>query len=253
MGTGKLLCAVGGLLVAGFAGPARAEICISIDFGSNLLSTASAGLASASNWNNETGGSGANIALADNSGAGTTALLTYGAAGLSSRFGYPNTPDTNLDTIYQHALYGDPLNGGEPHLTITGIPYSSYEVYVYASEATNNTSVLSITDGTTTYYYRSGGGYGGDGKQMAGLTSLTLTTSTNAGSPTVGLAQYQLFTNETSSTFTLTESGSINGQISNNIFGLQIVETPEPGTLVLIGGGLGSLAAFRRRRTHAAR
>jgi hypothetical protein len=102
----------------------------------------------------------------------------------------------------------------------------------------------------TTYYYRS------DGRLNNVATSLLQTTSTDPLNPTIGPGQYQLFGGLTGSSFALTTGGSITTVISNNVFGLQIVETqpvPEPETISLVLTGLGTLGTvcLRRRRPSA--
>jgi hypothetical protein len=135
--------------------------------------------------------------------------------------------------------------GGGVSITISDIPYTQYDVYVYASQDTYLTNTLSITDGTTTFYYAS------NGFENFYATSLLLTTSTNSASPTTGPGQYQLFANEPASSLTLTTGGAIGNVISNQVFGVQIVDeassTPEPASLLMFSGGLGLLGLLARR------
>jgi hypothetical protein len=122
---------------------------------------------------------------------------------------------------------------------VTNIPYASYAAYVYASQDAISAVTLSISNGATTYYYAS------SGSSNAGVTSLLRTVSTNQSSPTLGPAQYQVFAGLSGPTLTLTTGGSISGIISNNFFGLQIVQAaaPVPVLSPWVLAGLGALLA----------
>jgi hypothetical protein len=78
------------------------------------------------------------------------------------------------------------------------------------------------------------------------------TTSTNPLGPTAGPAQYQIFSGMTASSVTITTGGSLSNVLSNNVFGIQIVETaapiPEPGSALMMLGALSTLV-FTLRRT----
>jgi hypothetical protein len=186
------------------------------------------------NWTYVIGGSGTNVVLQDDAGTPTSALLTY-SADIYDGFPYPQTANNATNDLYKGGLDGTALS-----VTIADIPYTEYAIYPFASSASSRSDTLSITDGTTTFYYASDGSeYAGDGNKLTGVTSLTRTTGIASLDPTVAMAQYQLFTGETGS-----------GNISNNLFGFQIVaETPEPGSLFVFAGGavmLGGFMCYRR-------
>jgi hypothetical protein len=197
---------------------------IGINFtgGGHLLSsTDQPGLFPGANWNNIIGGSGTNVALSDSSGTLTTALLTFNSTGDYDGFSGTNTPNPAASVLYQGGIFGSNISP-EVSISITGIPYPKYNVYVYASADTFAQNTLSITDGITTYYYASNGQF----NDVA--TSLLLTTSTDPNNPTIGPAQHQIFSNRTGSTFSLMTGGSITDVLSNNVFGLQIVNAVVP-------------------------
>ncbi len=186
--------------------------------GYRLAPTDLPGVVPGANWNNVIGASGSGVVLQDNTGTPTTARLTFNSTGAYDAFSAPKTPSAATNVLYQGGVYGDNATR-EVSITISNIPYAKYDAYVYASQDTTNTKTLSISNGTMTFYYR------GNGQMNAGATGLLLTTSTDQANPTVGPAQYQLFRGLTGSSLTLTTGGSINNVLSNNVFGVQLVET----------------------------
>jgi hypothetical protein len=210
-----------------------------------IAPSASPGIVPAINWNNIAGGSGTNITLNDDTATATTTQLTFNSTGAYNGCTVINTPNAATNTLYRSGIYGDNATR-EVSISLWGISYSSYDLYVFASADTTVTNQLSISYGTTTFYYASGGQFN------SGATALLQTTSTTSGSPTTGRAQYQLFSGLTGSSVTLTTGGAITHTISNNIFGFQIVNTAQPVPessmimgLVFFGGGL--FAVSRRK------
>ncbi|WP_241392677.1 PEP-CTERM sorting domain-containing protein [Rippkaea orientalis] len=204
-----------------------------------VASSASPGIVPGINWNNIAGASGNNIILSDDSGTATTTLLTFSAAGFFNGFSPTSTANPATNTLYTSGLFGSNIIS-EISLSLSGIPYSSYDLYVFASADTSANNQLSITDGNTTFYYASNGQFN------SAATTLLQTTSTIPGSPTTGPGQYQLFAGLTGSSITLTTGGSLTNILSNNVFGFQIVSTtsttiPEPSMIIgllFLGGGL---------------
>lgn len=181
------------------------------------------GIVGGRNWNNIAGGNGSNLVLNDSAGTATTARLTFSAAGAYNGFSTLATSNPATNTMRRGGLYGS-NESGEVAVTITNIPFSYYDVYVYASADHANTSTLSLSDGSTTYYYRS------NGQSDAGASTQQEVTSTDSATPTIGRAFYQVFRNKSGPSFSVTTGGSIGGVISNNVFGLQIVPKAPPAT-----------------------
>jgi hypothetical protein len=233
-------------ILAGFTDVVHAGS-IGVDFNSNIASTDQPGIVAGANWNDYFAIS---TLLLDDSGTPTTASVSVNSGGFYGGNSELSTPNAATNQLYIVGLFGDPSTVGEASITVTNVPYANYLVYAYSSQDTGATYPLSITDGTTTYYYESNGNFN------TGATSLLLTTSTDPGNPTVGQAQYQIFS-ENSSSFTLTTGGSADGAISANIFGLQIVEeapasAPEPGSFLTLGAGLVLVGLLARRVSAAA-
>jgi hypothetical protein len=214
--------------------------------GSNIIApSGSPGIVPAINWNNIAGASGTNITLNDDTATATTTQLTFNSTVFFDGFQPTNTSNAATNTLYRSGIVGDNATR-EVSISLSGIPYSSYDLYVFASADTTATNQLSISNGTTTFYYASGG------QNNLGATALLQTTSTTSGSPTTGPGQYQLFSGLTGSSVTLTTGGSISNVIANNVFGFQIVNTAQPVPessmimgLVFFGGGL--FAVSRRK------
>jgi hypothetical protein len=223
--------------------------------GHDLGSGETAGIVSAANWNNFGSSAAINQAVVDSTGGSTSVLVSWNSAGSYGSFAVPNTPDAGINKVYSGGIFGHA--SPEASVSISGIPYSSYYVIVYAAgDGPDQTDLLGITDGSTTYYYKNGAGYAGDGALMPTVTSLVLANSTNPGTPTVGVGQYEVFTS-TSSSFSFNTIGSIEGTLSNQIFGFQITTVspfgggggaPEPGTIALISAGLAGFVGLRRAR-----
>lgn len=179
----------------------------------SLLSTDQPGVVSGANWNNLGGSSGNSIVLRDDTNTLTSAALTYSSAGIYSQFSHPTTANAATNVLYGGAILGD-HPGLEVTISAVNIPYN---LYIYASQDSTATNTLSLTNSITTYYFRS------NGAPNSSAVSLMETTSTTLGAPTVGPAQYQVFRGLTNSSFTITTGGAINGVISSQVFGLQIV------------------------------
>ncbi|HXN48549.1 MAG TPA: hypothetical protein VN893_18005, partial [Bryobacteraceae bacterium] len=171
LGFAAVACAQAGVIGVNFTGG-----------GAQLAATDQPGVVAGANWNNETGGSGSNLALNDSTGAATTALLQYSAAGPYAGFTGTSTGNAATNAMYLGGLFGDNTRS-EVNISVTNIPYASYEVLVYASADTTAENTLSISNNVVTFYYS------GNGTFDNAATSLLLTTSTDPNSPTVGPGQ----------------------------------------------------------------
>jgi hypothetical protein len=91
-----------------------------------LLPTDVAGVVPQANWNDAPGATGASLPLIDSAGLPVIATLTYNANGTWGATPPTTTADDNLV-----ANYLDIGTGNTGMVTITGVPYKSYDVYLY--------------------------------------------------------------------------------------------------------------------------
>jgi len=91
----------------------------------SLASTDTAGVFPIANYNNEATGTQTGVTLNDDTGTATTATLTYTSGGTwNSRNYTPPTGDGDQEL-------NDGFIFGNSNVTVTGIPYANYDVYIY--------------------------------------------------------------------------------------------------------------------------
>ena len=186
-----------------------------------IPSTGSAGVVSATNWNN----SNAGMSLSDNTGAASGA--SFSIAGWWGPWEITAVGGADADGTYNRALlsgYANTSSGaGSEVFSITGIPYSTYNVIVYFSSdsTTNRTGTISSANAGQTFDFTTIGPASVNGTNAV-LTQTTDTTGTNP------LANYAVFTNVSGSSETLTLSVPKGGGIA----GFQIVASSGSSTNV---------------------
>ena len=194
---------------------------ISVNFATaatyDLAATDSAGLAgyAATNWNNLTGwagyiGSGTDVPLVDDSGALTTAALTYNTH-MWNHGASATSPDGTMSASYLND-YSDGTAGA---ITVTGIPYGTYDVIVYHA-----TDAGTGFDGVTV-----------NGQLQADCAYLSTNDAAVASWPEVGAwvegENCRVVTNVTGSTLTIT-TGARDATIRSAVSGIQIVGVSAP-------------------------
>jgi hypothetical protein len=201
-----------------------------------------AGVVSAANWNDTyliDGNSGnPENNLIDNSGNATTVGASFTD---NSQYGYAiqfSTPAQDADGTYNKYLLNGYLNngnGGSVAISLSSIPYSSYNIVVYLSSDTAG-RLGTVNVGGTTYDFSTMGP-----AEISGANaSLIQSTDISGADPS---ADYAIFSGLTGASQTITTTIPAYGGIA----GFQIVATPEPGTLALAAmGGIGILAFGRR-------
>lgn len=199
-----------------------------------------AGVVPALNWNNSTVG----MSLLDDSGASSGASFTIGGSwgvwGIA-----PITPGPDGDGTYNRTMldgYANTSSGIGPEVfAISGISYSSYNIYVYfSSDTANRTGTIADGNSGITYDFSTIGQSAISGADAV----LTQTTDTTGNNPT---ADYAEFSDLTGSSDTLTLSLPNGGGIA----GFQIEAVPEPGTMALACLGGFALLAWKRRAKSA--
>jgi hypothetical protein len=178
-----------------------------------IPSTGSAGVVPATNWNN----SNADMSLADNTGAASGARFSI--AGWWGPWEITAVGGPDATGAYNRALLGGYANTssgvGPEVFSITGIPYSTYNVIVYfSSDTAGRAGTISSANAGQTLDFTTIGPASVNGTNAV----LTQTTDTTGASP---LANYAVFTNVSGSSETLTLSVPNGGGIA----GFQIVAT----------------------------
>ena len=180
------------------------------------------------NWNNTANGTGTSSSLTNNFGASAT----LGANPTTVTWNSPNgTQHANLPTPFNgdNQLMGSFLNtgnGGASTVTISNIPYSSYNVITYVGAEGANGRTADVTTGTgPTYYFQTDNNTGADPYQYIPITN-TNNTLFPGGNYTVTTAQ-------TGSSLTVTEANNVGGNQSfSGIMGVEIISTaPGSGAL----------------------
>jgi hypothetical protein len=242
----KTLC-VTATAVFGFsvAGAQAQVISWNLDVYGTIGSGQHAGVVDAYHWNDTwlldgNASSATENNLMDNTGAATPLSLTEIGTGNFWNFNpiQGSDPGADADGSSNKRLLNGYINEGGGSLsgvTLSSIPYSMYDLYVYFSADTAERAGT-VTVGSTTYDFSTVGSAGISGANA----SFIQTTDTTGANPT---SDYAVFSNLTGSTQTI--ESDINSW--GGIAGFQIVATPEPGTLALASmGGLAVLLLKRR-------
>ncbi len=190
-----------------------------------------AGALPQSHWNNAVGGSGSDFALFDDDGSPTGVLLTWRAT-----TGYTRITDAPGDARMMRG-YLAPLPGEPISVSATGLDSvfggSPYSLIVYFDGYnTAEDWVIRFTAGGASQL----------GTDKRGIHfSGTFVPDTGTG------GNYVRFDHLTGDTFTLEAESAVAGAGSAAINGFQILHTPEPATLALVGAGLAAAALAGRR------
>ncbi len=226
-----------------------AQTMINVDLGAGTsVGTGTAGAVASDGWQQKIGYPNfTNLTLTfDDASAAATTISGTGAGNLSS-IGAATT-----DGDYSMFNRGLSIQGSGSFSTITlnnlaSDFTSNYDIYVYFSagadaSGTDVVSTFSITDGTSTYFYKS------DETQASYQGSYIQATATDAGSSSI--ANFVKFSNLSADTITISAQNSGNLTAGASMFtGMQIVAVPEVSSYSLLAGFC-SLAwiMVRRRR-----
>lgn len=208
-----------------------------------------------SNWNNTADGgltlTGDTInGLIDDSGAATTANITWSAQGV-----WYNDQGISGDANKQNVGYLDDglsANGPGIQITVTNIPYAQYKIYgLFSSDIGNTNATVTLLDfdvnsgnwvfgGAAADNTLSGYGSIADNNAAHGTDFTEITSSV--------IGNYWTMGGLTSSTLTIDGQTTLNGGNvpRGTLSGLIIEQVPEPSSAALLG--LGGLALILRRR-----
>ena len=186
-------------------------------------------------WTNSNGNSPLN--LRDQTGTPTTLNLTI-ANGGRNLFGGNSIGGTPMKA--GQAFF---IAGAGPSFTFSEIPYANYKVVAYLTGYNATNTQASISDGTTTYWWRP--------KPFAAALSQTTDTDSNDG---IEQGNYAIFGTEqnplTGNSVTLQALLGESATTGAGIGGFQIVEVvPEPSTGLLSLLALAGVALRRQRNS----
>lgn len=207
---------------AAFAGAAEAQ-CIGIEVsGADAADPAGkplpAGVVPQIHWNHLGAVSGTLAAIADNTGATLSgASAVWGVNGNSVLYDYDsnfsNPGDNNLYSYSIVTIGNDPGTPWGIHITLSGIPYASYDVYAYFYGSREGSGLVNL-NGALGGASGIAGGKSLKFVQMCGAPMTGYVAATGAGGP----ANYAVFPGVTGATATVNFQGNNGG-----IAGIQIV------------------------------
>ncbi len=234
-------------VAVGFADASVQATVISVNYSSTdtatqILPTETAGFIPQTNWNNLISGTTASGIL-DDLGNSTALSVTF------SGQDFLNSAST---TSADQKLFNFQKFNASPEVSISNIPYAKYDLYYYVQDSFNPGGIefeAIITAGafSETYFFNT--------EVLPFIDTGYVITTNTVDTLADPFANTVFVSGLTSPTLTI-DSGRIPPSVFHGgAVGFQIVqvptEVPEPGTLALLGIGLGGLALARRRKKAA--
>lgn len=211
--------------------------------------TGTAGAVPQANWNNEAPFQQTTaVSIVDSTGT-AAASLAYTTQNNWAASSTAPGGGTNADMM--NGYLDNFQNAGSISVTGLGTAFTSggYQVLVYQNTDSNGSFGFTATDNaghTVTAYGQQTGGAGSN-YPLAGTNGFVTSTSTDPAGP--GSAANTVVLNGlTGSNVTITGLSGTTGDGRVRPNGFQIVPTPEPASLAVVG--LGSLGLLARRRRH---
>lgn len=169
--------------------------------------------------------------------AGDTNVLNDSNVATTLDWSVGNPGNAFAPTDYNNTVirFGDNAVAADT-LTISQIPYANYKIIVYMAGATT-LEQGSVAIGSTTYYYA--------GSDPANTSFIEITDTDSAGTPVAG--NYAVFDSLSGASQTITYARQATTGAAAIIGGFQVVQVPEPGSLMMLGLG-GLLLGVRRKR-----
>lgn len=218
---------------------------ISIDFNNTtasawtLASTNQAGPLNSENWNSTSTASGGPVSLVDDTGAATTAALTWTSSSTWTNGDGNGTPNAKV----AHAYLDDGL---AISITVANVPFDDYRVYgLFASDN---------AAGIRNWQVNGAWVLGGDASTTADAYGSIGENFTNNGEdwtqivPGSVVGNYWAF-DSSGSTLTVSGQQGVSGSYRGSLTGLVIEAVPEPAAMPLLGMmAVGAFSFFRNRR-----
>lgn len=199
-----------------------------------------AGVKRVSGWNNVNGPVSSPATptqtasnLLDHTGATVSglALSITGGSGYNTVLINSSTTVTNEAALFAHAV--DQREGTAGTFSVTGIPYPTYDVYVYVygDQTTSNDRGGSITANGTTYWVRTGAATRITATDGTGYVISSDTTNAGASTTLGNTVRFTGLTGNLSMSYVAGNLGSTTQRLK--LAGIQIVATslPAPGTV----------------------
>ncbi len=186
-----------------------------------LAATDAAGVVSRPNFNNAAGGSGTLSNLTASTGNPSPASVQWTSAGTFASVPAPFAAATPDQALNDGFVYGTATTAVS--VTVTGIPFSTYDVYVYElNDATGRLSVTTDTGANQSFYGTSPASANAAHESgAAGTYSYVQATATTQAA--AAAADYVLFATRSGPSFTFTESSPNNNGYVN---GFEVVDHP---------------------------
>ena len=193
--------------------------------------TGTAGDVAVGNWNNAGPAAGVLNNLVDDSGAATSASVSWGVNNTWSATGA--TPGGGGDADLMSGYLDNLHNGGT--LSITNIPYATYDLRIYHNTDSAGVMGFTVNDGVAAPVTRFSQQQGGGGSNYplgggSGYVGSTSTSSGNSGTST----NFTLYQGLTGSTLNVTGVQGSFGDGRARPNGFQIVGITIPGRAVLV-------------------
>lgn len=229
---------------------ASAEV-ISIDFNNTtdpnwtISGTEVAGPLGSAHWNTTTTAAGAGQALVDDTGAATTATITWNAANTWTN---GDGGSNGLDGFLSHAYLDDSAGVS---ITVENIPYTTYKVYGLFASGSDKTPLLMLD-------FQVNGSWVIGGASAVNDTTVYGTVAGNIANngeswtemdPGSTIGNYWTLSGLTGSTLTINgQAADGSSNLRGSLTGVIIQAIPEPSSYALMGGLLALASVMIRRR-----
>lgn len=177
--------------------------------------------------------------LRDDSGVSTSLDIAYSSTNGTWAINFSH-PGQDADGSWNKEMINGYLNagnGGTSSVEITEIPYNAYSIIAYFS-SDSDAREGSVTDGSTVYYFNTIGG-----ASTSDADALLIQATDTVDDPTDPDANYAVFSGLSGASQTITVDIPEFGGLA----GFQVVEIPEPASIMLGGLSCVLILSIQRR------